>query len=1145
MRKQIAALLLSTLPMIACAELGIRTLSKTNDILQTKTKEQLAWFQGEKVERDLWVRSGTNVVTIPGNAFPILYATDSSLTNYYLWITGTVADVASAKLVFIVPQTQSALPANLYESAVVIYDGSPTGQPPALVGERTQIKVNWSPNYHGVFTGPISNLTNYPLDALTVVLPTFWSQQSTNILAVIGVNAAAFNQLATNNTLTSNRIAVAVAAATAHSDAQDVLTSNAFATAVSAEAALRAANDLATSNAFVAAVADEAALRIGSSAANSNNNVATSNHFDTAFAALALEPLWHAFQSAGGVITGALSAGSTLVNGDGWISFAPQRSNPFTQSRIAFEASPAMAKLGQIVEPNGQGPATTNWTVQFDQLGQAIGVGHQDGGIRLGASYQNGRALGGGWIQAWGAPSFYTPQSPDWLDYGGRLLGISIETNLTVAQDLWVRGRVRVGLNSWHMEPSGDVWQDSTNWFTLGSGTAQMLHVVGNFTAATIRVGSLFATSVNIPGVATGSPVYVESDPVYVAAATGLLTKVGASTLYATGTPVYTESDPVFSATLTGLLTKVGATAIYATGTPTYVESDPLFIAATASLWQAINSKATGSPLYEASGFATVNQWRADTEAVGLKATNAMPKAGGVFSGDIAVTNGGKIRLLASGSGDALQMQFSGQRGPELFWDRSPAVSFTIVTNGAASNSFRRIFNTVTPYVMWDEGNDGTNSTLDAALLGGRLWSLYATGTPIYVDAWTPVSTGYLTKVAAAALYATGTPLYVEADAAAISQVGIASNALRIALGGETTNRFSADAALSNLIFGVGAGTTSLVNSISTTANVLRVGSGMSGGLTNTSAQGFVGNGAGLTNVEAATFGGQASPWWNDASNLTNAPWALQSVFEGVQTTASLALAIAKTPTDAVARAVGNWASQQIVIVSGAASTAQTAAATAQTTGTLAFALAKQASNNAATAQAAVTGLGVFATNVDANVALSSNAFASAVTSIVANALLTSNAFTLVWSNEAITRIAADAALSGSVDTVTANLLAASNAFSALISSEGVFRIEADAALTAALLSAQADYSNLLTSVDAATLDGNSASDFTAFLAFQSWQTNVMRRVFTYPTNGQTIGTFNGVAFTNVAGTNYIAHFYENARGFGTGGWIQITGELK
>ena len=81
-----------------------------------------------------------------------------------------------------------------------------------------------------------------------------------------------------------------------------------------------------------------------------------------------------------------------------------------------------------------------------------------------------------------------------------------------------------------------------------------------------------FTDSVQLPGnFATGTPIYAESDPVWLAERSN----------YATGTPLYAESDPVWLAERSN----------YATGTPLYAESDPVWLAERSNY-------ATGAPLY-------------------------------------------------------------------------------------------------------------------------------------------------------------------------------------------------------------------------------------------------------------------------------------------------------------------------------------------------------------------------------------------------------------------------------------------------------------------------------------------------------------------------------------------------------------------
>ena len=68
---------------------------------------------------------------------------------------------------------------------------------------------------------------------------------------------------------------------------------------------------------------------------------------------------------------------------------------------------------------------------------------------------------------------------------------------------------------------------------------------------------------------ATGTPVYVETDPVWFSEKSG----------YATGTPLYayTETDPVWGSASNLYYLQTQADALFSTGTPIYVESDPVW----------------------------------------------------------------------------------------------------------------------------------------------------------------------------------------------------------------------------------------------------------------------------------------------------------------------------------------------------------------------------------------------------------------------------------------------------------------------------------------------------------------------------------------------------------------------------------------
>lgn len=198
--------------------LEVRTVARTNDITDTRTKQSFGWYQGEKVVYTVRVLNGTNSVYIPATAMPIWYVTDSSLTNYFVWVTGTVVEASSGRLRFELPAAYSALPEGLYESAAVIYDGLPDDTPPTLVADRTQNRVLWSPSYSGLYVGPIPSSSEIVLDASTVALVPFWAQYADDIRETLGIDEDAFNALSANNQMTSNSLRSSVTTAQSRAD---------------------------------------------------------------------------------------------------------------------------------------------------------------------------------------------------------------------------------------------------------------------------------------------------------------------------------------------------------------------------------------------------------------------------------------------------------------------------------------------------------------------------------------------------------------------------------------------------------------------------------------------------------------------------------------------------------------------------------------------------------------------------------------------------------------------------------------------------------------------------------------------------------------------------------------------------------------
>jgi len=150
-------------------------------------------------------------------------------------------------------------------------------------------------------------------------------------------------------------------------------------------------------------------------------------------------------------------------------------------------------------------------------------------------------------------------------------------------------------------------------------------------------------------GYATGTPLYVESDPVWDAASTGYYTKTESDGQYATGTPVYVESDPVWESEKAG----------YATGTPVYAESDPVWIAVSNEYYLASNP----------SGFVTSAEseplWTADSNNVWTAVGNRVLKSGDTMTGALVVSNNisvsGEMQFLDASSEDGYLAVDSGR----------------------------------------------------------------------------------------------------------------------------------------------------------------------------------------------------------------------------------------------------------------------------------------------------------------------------------------------------------------------------------------------------------------------------------------------------------------------------------------------------
>ena len=124
------------------------------------------------------------------------------------------------------------------------------------------------------------------------------------------------------------------------------------------------------------------------------------------------------------------------------------------------------------------------------------------------------------------------------------------------------------------------------------------------------------------------------------------------------------------------------------------------------------------------SGLSWTNGQYAVTNAPG--GTNYVSKTGDTMTGNLTVSNA-FLRVIGA-SNQSVIVQNSGQRGPEVQFTPIiagvAAENLSVVTNGTFINSFRRMYNSFTPYVMVDQGNAGalnfvTNLFFEGGMAGG------------------------------------------------------------------------------------------------------------------------------------------------------------------------------------------------------------------------------------------------------------------------------------------------------------------------------------------------------------------------------------------------------------------------------------------
>ncbi len=229
---------------------------------------------------------------------------------------------------------------------------------------------------------------------------------------------------------------------------------------------------------------------------------------------------------------------------------------------------------------------------------------------------------------------------------------------------------------------------------------------------------------------ATGTPVYVESDPVFGASVAAGITGAETTrweTAYSWGDhgaagylTSYTETDPLWSSASNAYYTAAQADAVFATGTPIYVESDPVFGA----------SVAAGITGVETTRWETAYSWGDHAGAGYLTSfVETDPQWAGASNAYYTAT----------------QVDAAFATGMPLYVESDPAFSVSVAAGITGVETLRW----ETAYGWGDHG------------AAGYLTS-YAESDP----QWSGASNAYYTAAQADAVFATGMPLYVESDPA-------------------------------------------------------------------------------------------------------------------------------------------------------------------------------------------------------------------------------------------------------------------------------------------------------------------------------------------------------------------------------------------
>lgn len=185
--------------------INIRRIVQTNDVTTAgRNQRDISFFRAENVLYDIYVRNGANAISLTNASFAVWYAGDLITDLLYIVKTGTIQNATNGQVRFELTPSESNFTEGQYESIVRLYRTSGGATNEIGTVARSPLEVFWSPDatsysYNGPYavTTLVFNIgsTGTPLYAETDPI---WLAASTNYYTKTQADAQYVNEGQTN-----------------------------------------------------------------------------------------------------------------------------------------------------------------------------------------------------------------------------------------------------------------------------------------------------------------------------------------------------------------------------------------------------------------------------------------------------------------------------------------------------------------------------------------------------------------------------------------------------------------------------------------------------------------------------------------------------------------------------------------------------------------------------------------------------------------------------------------------------------------------------------------------------------------------------------------------------------------------------------